>query len=33
MQDGFNQYAPMPGSTFLKETIAEKVEKLIQHKV
>lgn len=28
MQDGFNQYAPMPGSTFLKETIAEKVEKL-----
>lgn len=28
MQDGFNQYAPMPGSTFLKETIAEKVENL-----
>lgn len=27
MKDGFNQYAPMPGSIFLKETIAEKVEK------
>ncbi|SFA38647.1 2-keto-4-methylthiobutyrate aminotransferase apoenzyme [Pedobacter suwonensis] len=28
MKEGFNQYAPMPGSIFLKETIAEKVEKL-----
>eukprot|EP01012_Entosiphon_sulcatum_P049999 TRINITY_DN68749_c0_g1_i1.p1 TRINITY_DN68749_c0_g1~~TRINITY_DN68749_c0_g1_i1.p1 ORF type:complete len:377 (+),score=35.55 TRINITY_DN68749_c0_g1_i1:139-1131(+) len=28
MKDGFNQYAPMPGSTFLKETISEKVQKL-----
>lgn len=28
MKDGFNQYAPMPGSSFLKETIAEKVQKL-----
>jgi len=28
MKDGFNQYAPMPGANFLKETIAEKVEKL-----
>lgn len=28
MKDGFNQYAPMPGSTFLKENIAEKVENL-----
>ncbi|MFC4210837.1 methionine aminotransferase [Pedobacter lithocola] len=27
MKDGFNQYAPMPGNTLLKETIAEKVEK------
>jgi methionine aminotransferase len=28
MKDGFNQYAPMPGSTVLKENIAEKVEGL-----
>ncbi|RDC57634.1 aminotransferase class I/II-fold pyridoxal phosphate-dependent enzyme [Pedobacter chinensis] len=28
MKDGFNQYAPMPGNIFLKETVAEKVEKL-----
>ncbi|MCX2474477.1 methionine aminotransferase [Pedobacter sp. MC2016-05] len=28
MQDGFNQYAPMPGNNLLKETIAEKVETL-----
>ncbi|WP_293308074.1 methionine aminotransferase [Pedobacter sp. UBA5917] len=28
MKDGFNQYAPMPGATFLKETISEKVQKL-----
>ena len=28
MKNGHNQYAPMPGSNFLKETIAEKVEKL-----
>jgi len=28
MKDGFNQYAPMPGNTFLKETVAEKVAKL-----
>jgi methionine aminotransferase len=28
MQDGFNQYAPMPGSPVLKETIAAKVENL-----
>ncbi|SDD20883.1 methionine aminotransferase [Pedobacter soli] len=32
MQDGFNQYAPMPGSTFLKETIAAKVENLYKVK-
>ena len=32
MKDGFNQYAPMPGSTFLKETIAQKVENLYQVK-
>lgn len=31
MQDGFNQYAPMPGLPVLKETIAAKVESL--HKV
>ena len=30
MQDGYNQYAPMPGNTLLKETIAEKVEQLYQ---
>ena len=28
MKDGFNQYAPMAGNTFLKEVIAHKVEKL-----
>ncbi|PWS33625.1 methionine aminotransferase [Pedobacter paludis] len=32
MKDGFNQYAPMPGSNLLKENIAEKVEKLYQVK-
>ncbi|MCZ4222422.1 methionine aminotransferase [Pedobacter rhodius] len=32
MKDGFNQYAPMPGNPFLKETIAEKVEKLYRVK-
>ena len=32
MTDGFNQYAPMPGNVFLKETIAEKVENLYQVK-
>ncbi|RZK92617.1 MAG: aminotransferase class I/II-fold pyridoxal phosphate-dependent enzyme [Pedobacter sp.] len=32
MADGFNQYAPMPGNVFLKETIAEKVENLYQVK-
>ncbi|RBQ03175.1 methionine aminotransferase [Pedobacter miscanthi] len=32
MKDGFNQYAPMPGSAFLKETIAEKVEALYKIK-
>jgi len=32
MKDGFNQYAPMPGSTILKENIAEKVEQLYQVK-
>jgi len=32
MKDGFNQYAPMPGNIFLKETIAEKVEKLYRVK-
>ncbi|AZI27080.1 MAG: methionine aminotransferase [Pedobacter agri] len=30
MKDGYNQYAPMPGNNFLKETIAEKVAKLYQ---
>jgi len=28
MKDGFNQYAPMAGNTFLKEVIAGKVERL-----
>lgn len=28
MKDGFNQYAPMPGSPLLQQNIAEKVEKL-----
>lgn len=28
MRDGFNQYAPMPGSQLLTENISEKVEKL-----
>jgi len=32
MKDGFNQYAPMPGNQLLKETIAQKVEKLYQVK-
>lgn len=32
MKDGFNQYAPMPGSNLLKENIAEKVERLYQVK-
>ncbi|KIA88284.1 aminotransferase [Pedobacter kyungheensis] len=32
MQDGYNQYAPMPGATFLKETIAAKVENLYKVK-
>lgn len=32
MQDGYNQYAPMPGSTLLKETIAAKVENLYKVK-
>jgi len=32
MQDGFNQYAPMPGSPVLKETIAAKVENLYKVK-
>ncbi|PWS29084.1 methionine aminotransferase [Pedobacter yonginense] len=32
MKDGFNQYAPMPGNTALKENIAEKVEHLYQVK-
>ncbi|TDG35792.1 aminotransferase class I/II-fold pyridoxal phosphate-dependent enzyme [Pedobacter changchengzhani] len=32
MQDGYNQYAPMPGSMFLKETIAQKIENLYQVK-
>lgn len=30
MKDGYNQYAPMPGNVFLKETIAKKVEDLYQ---
>ncbi|QPH39833.1 methionine aminotransferase [Pedobacter endophyticus] len=32
MKDGFNQYAPMPGNPFLKETIARKIENLYQVK-
>ncbi|MGM9475705.1 methionine aminotransferase [Pedobacter sp. GSP4] len=32
MVDGYNQYAPMPGSMVLKETIAAKVEHLYQIK-
>jgi len=32
MQNGFNQYAPMPGSPVLKETIAAKVENLYKVK-
>ncbi|UKT65589.1 methionine aminotransferase [Pedobacter mucosus] len=28
MKDGYNQYAPMPGNIFLKEAIAEKVNKI-----
>ncbi|QIL41844.1 aminotransferase class I/II-fold pyridoxal phosphate-dependent enzyme [Pedobacter sp. HDW13] len=32
MQDGFNQYAPMPGLPVLKETIAAKVENLYKVK-
>jgi methionine aminotransferase len=33
MRDGFNQYAPMEGWLPLRETIAEKIEDLYQHKV
>lgn len=32
MLDGYNQYSPMPGSMFLRETIANKVENLHQVK-
>ncbi|MCX2574460.1 methionine aminotransferase [Pedobacter sandarakinus] len=32
MTDGFNQYAPMPGNTLLKETISEKVNQLYKVK-
>lgn len=32
MRDGYNQYAPMPGATLLKETIAAKVENLYKVK-
>jgi len=31
MTDGYNQYAPMPGLLSLRETIAEKTEKLYNH--
>ena len=33
MQDGFNQYAPMPGHPPLLETLAEKIESLYKHSV